>query len=96
MTEPCCPPEVVKVVEVEVPVDKGETRNWFIPAWQIGLLHKVWSVRLAVVGAALDGVYAGVPAFQYYFPPTYFMGICIATMVAIVITRTMNQTGIDF
>ena len=95
MTEPCSP-EVVKIVEVVVPVSKGDTDNWFISWAMLKLFPRIWSVRLAVVGAVLDGVYAGFPSFQYAVPPVYFMGLCIGIMVAIVVTRSMNQTGIDF
>jgi len=71
-------------------------RNWFIADWKLKLLHRLWTVRLAVVGAVLEGVYAGSSAFQYLVPPFYFMGFCISILVAIVIARAMNQTGIDF
>ena len=70
--------------------------NTFVSWANLKLLHRVWSVRLAVVGAILQGVYAGVPAFQYAVPPLYFMGLCIGIMISIVVARAMNQTGIYF
>lgn len=81
---------------LEDPPVTNSWRDWFLPNWQLKLVHRLWGVRIALVGAILQGAYAGIPAFQYAVPPTYFMGICIGIMLAIVVARTMNQTGIDF
>ena len=72
------------------------SENWFVSWAKLKLFPRVWSIRLALVGAILQGAYAGIPAFQYSVPPSYFMGICIFIMLAIVGARAMNQTGIDF
>ena len=54
--------------------------EWFLPLDQLKLLHRLWSVRLAFVGAALEGAYCVIPAFQYYVSPFQLLGISIGVI----------------
>lgn len=71
-------------------------REWFLPENQLKLIHKLWTVRIAFVGAILSGLYAALPAFQAYVSPVQFAIICVGFLCAIVFARVINQTGIDF
>jgi hypothetical protein len=71
-------------------------REWFLPANQLALVHKLWTVRISFVGAILSGLYAALPAFQAYVSPAQFAMLCVGFLVAIVFARVVNQTGIDF
>ena len=71
-------------------------REWFLPANQLKIAHRLWTVRIALAGAILDGLYIAVPAFQYYVPPWGFATICIGVSLSLFVARLTNQTGIDF
>jgi len=71
-------------------------REWFLPTNQLKMVHKLWTVRFAFIGAILSGAYAAVPAFQSAVSPVQFACLCIGISVAIVIARVVNQSGIDF
>jgi hypothetical protein len=71
-------------------------KQWFLPIEQLKLAHRLWTVRFAVIGAVLQGVYAASPVFQFYVPPYQFVGLCVGLSLAIVVARIMNQSGIDF
>lgn len=71
-------------------------KDWFLPWDQLKLIHKVWSVRFAIIGAVLDGAYVASPAFQAMVSPGQFAALCIGLSLAVVVARIMNQSGIDF
>ena len=54
-------------------------------------LTRLWSVRLALVSAALSGFYAAWPAFQYSLPPWLFAMISSVLCMAVVGARIIRQ-----
>jgi len=71
-------------------------RDWFLTTDQLKLVHRLWTVRIALIGAVLDGAYIAIPAFQNNVSPTQFALIAIALCLTLVVARIMNQSGIDF
>lgn len=71
-------------------------RDYFLPWDQIKLVHKLWSVRIAFLGAVLDGLWVSVPVFQEYVSPLGFVLISVGLSLALVIARITNQSGIEF
>ena len=71
-------------------------KDYFLPVNQLKLIHKAWSFRFAVVGTVLEACYAASPEFQAAVTPTQFLCGMIVIGLAILLSRIMNQTGIDF
>ena len=63
-------------------------------ARDIRFVHKMWSVRLMVIGALVEGAWAGWPAFQNAVPPGHFMGVCIGLSMAALFARITGQKNI--
>lgn len=74
--------------------------NWlskyFMPLDQLKLIHKAWSFRFAAIGTVLTSIYVSVPVFSEYITPKQFLFGNIALGLAILVSRIMNQSGIDF
>lgn len=71
-------------------------QDFFIPADQLKLIHKAWSVRIAVIGTVLTSIYVSVPVFQGYVTPKEFLVGNVFLGLAILLARITNQSGIDF
>jgi hypothetical protein len=56
--------------------------------------HRLWSVRISLFGAALSGLWAAIPAFQYILPPVPFICLSIAVSLAVVGARLLDQPSI--
>ena len=57
--------------------------------WPIA--HKLWTVQLAIVSSIFYGLWAALPAFQEYMPPTRFAMACIIVSCAIGLSRLIKQ-----
>ena len=57
------------------------------------ILRRAWSVRVALLGTALSGLYLAWPAFQDTLPPIAFAGVAMALNLAMFILRLMRQPG---
>lgn len=51
-------------------------------------------MRLALLTAVLGGLWAALPAFQGYLPPTYFALACVVCSVLIMVARVTHQQGL--
>lgn len=71
-------------------------RDYFLPWDQLKLAHKLWSVRFAVLGAVLQAVYYAGDGWGTYITPRDFIGCMVFLSLAILVSRVMNQSGIDF
>jgi len=56
--------------------------------------HRLWSVRISLLGAALSGLWAAVPAFQYLVKPIPFICISVGISLAVVAARLLDQPSI--
>jgi hypothetical protein len=59
------------------------------PDWRKA--HKFWSFQLAIVSSIFYGLWAALPAFQEYMPPTRFAMSCVIVSCAIGISRLIKQ-----
>jgi hypothetical protein len=71
-------------------------KKWFLPWDQLKIAHRLWTVRIALIGAVLDGAYVSIPVFQEYVTPIQFGVLCIGLSLSLVVARIVNQSGIDF
>jgi hypothetical protein len=55
-------------------------------------LHRLWSIRVALLWAVVAGAYVALPAFQDYFTPIHFALLSIGFTVALVIARITKQS----
>ena len=60
-----------------------------VSQWKIA--HKLWSFQLVIVSSIFYGLWAAIPAFQEYMPPTRFAMACIIVSCAIGISRLIKQ-----
>jgi hypothetical protein len=65
----------------------------FIPRWRKELL-RLWSVRMALLLAATNGLYVAWPAFQETMSPITFAGISIFLSMMIVVLRLIKQKDV--
>lgn len=56
--------------------------------------HRLASVQVSIVGAALSGLWAAIPAFQYLLPPIPFACVCVIVSILVVIVRLIDQPSI--
>lgn len=61
-----------------------------IPQWK-RVLRKAWSVRLALLAAALGGVEIALPLFSNAFPRHVFLGLSILVTVGACVARLVAQ-----
>lgn len=61
-----------------------------LPEWR-RILRKAWSVRLAIIAAALGGVEMALPLFSDAVPRNVFMGLSILTTVGAALARIVAQ-----
>ena len=61
-----------------------------LPEWK-RILRKAWSVRLAIIAAALGGVEMALPLFSDAVPRNVFMGLSILTTVGAALARIVAQ-----
>ena len=59
------------------------------PVW-----HKLWSVRVSLVGATFTGVWAALPSFQNLLHPWMFAVICVFVSIATVVARLLDQPSL--
>lgn len=57
--------------------------------------HRLWSVRLSLALAAVQGLYLVWPAFQDHVPLWLFAGGAMLMSVAVVLARITKQPGIE-
>lgn len=65
-----------------------------IDDWR-ALFLQLWSIRLALLLAALSGLYAAWPAFQDVLPPIPFAIVSMVLSMVIVGARITKQKGLD-
>ena len=56
--------------------------------------HKLWSVRISLLGAAFTGIWAALPSFQVLLHPVVFAGVCVFISIAVVVARLLDQPSI--
>ena len=56
--------------------------------------HKLWSVRVSLVGATFTGIWAALPSFQNLLHPAVFAAICVIVSIATVVARLLDQPSI--
>ena len=56
--------------------------------------HRLASVQVSLVGAALSGLWAATPAFQYLMPPIWFACTCVVISIGVVAARLIDQPSI--
>lgn len=56
--------------------------------------HRLWSVRLAVVSAALSAAEALVPLWQPHMPAGVFAGLATLVGIAAAVARTVRQESL--
>lgn len=61
-----------------------------LPEWK-KILRKAWSVRLAIIAAALGGVEMALPLFSDAVPRHVFMSLSILTTVGAALARIVAQ-----
>ena len=61
-----------------------------LPEWK-RILRKAWSVRLAIIAAALGGVEMALPLFSDAVPRHVFMSLSILTTVGAALARIVAQ-----
>lgn len=71
-------------------------RDYFLPTEQLKLIHRAWSFRFAAIGTVLQAIYVSSVTFQEYVSPIEFVSLMIVLGLAILVSRIMNQSGIDF
>lgn len=57
--------------------------------------HKLWSIRFALLSAALGAVEASVPLWNGLLPPHIFAGLSSASAVAAAMARVVKQQDTD-
>jgi hypothetical protein len=55
--------------------------------------YKLWSVRVALFGGLLAGLWVALPALQSYVSPVEFGSICVGYALTFVVARLVNQPG---
>lgn len=60
----------------------------------IGVAHRLWSVRIAFGWAIVAGCWVALPAFQSFMPPWVFGLLCVGMSLAICVARLTNQKGL--
>ena len=69
--------------------------SWLIRDWRV-VLKRGWTIRVALIIAAVDGLYAAWPAFQDTFPlSTYAFGSIILNLIGVIGARLLPQAGIS-
>ena len=56
--------------------------------------HKLWSIRISLLGAAFTGLWAALPAFQNVIRPEAFAGVCVLISIATVMLRLLDQPSV--
>jgi hypothetical protein len=56
---------------------------------------RLWSIRLALLWAAVAGLYAALPAFMDVLPPGVFAVLSVLASMLIVGARLTKQPGLD-
>ena len=56
--------------------------------------HRLWSVRISLLGAAFTGLWAALPAFQNTINPIHFALLCVAVSIATVVLRLLDQPSV--
>lgn len=56
--------------------------------------HRLWSVRISLLGAAFTGLWAALPAFQAAVSPIHFALACVGVSIATVLLRLLDQPSI--
>ena len=64
----------------------------FHPDWRKA--HKLWSIQLVIVSSIFYGLWAALPAFQEYMPPTRFALACMIVSCAIGLCRLIRQKAL--
>lgn len=59
------------------------------------LWRRLWSIRLAMLAAAVQGAALFWVAFEDTFPPVWFFGIGVLLTVLVVPARLIKQKGAD-
>ncbi len=62
------------------------------PEWR--LVHRLWTARLLIGGAVIEGLWVAIPAFQNFLPPVEFALACIGLSLAVLVARFVNQKGV--
>ncbi len=65
---------------------------WFIEDW-FTHLHRLWSIRIALFFAALNGAVLGLAAFVNVFNPWLFMGLNTVGYCVLIGARLLKQPG---
>jgi hypothetical protein len=58
--------------------------------WKNLVIH-AWSVRFALLTAALNGMFIAIPAFMGIIEPRLFAAVTVALSIAVVISRLVRQ-----
>jgi hypothetical protein len=58
-------------------------------------LHRLWSIRIALFFAALNGVALGLAAFVDVFNPWLFMGLNVIVYTVLIGARLLKQEGAE-
>lgn len=56
--------------------------------------HKFWSIRFALLSAALAAVEASVPLWNGILPPHIFAGLSSASAIASALARVVQQQSV--
>ena len=56
--------------------------------------HRLWSVRISLIGAAFTGLWTAMPAFQSVLRPVHFAFACVLISVATVMLRLLDQPSV--
>lgn len=57
--------------------------------------RRLWSIRLAMLAALVQGAAMFWVAFEDSFPPAWFFGIGVLLTVLVVPARLIKQKGVD-
>lgn len=71
---------------------KGWLDDYADPNWRKA--HWMWSLQLIILGAAIQGLYLALPAFQDHVSLNQFVALCMLVSVASVISRLIRQRRI--
>jgi hypothetical protein len=57
-------------------------------------IHRMWSMRIALLGAIISGLYCALPAFQNHFSPAHFALLCIGFSLAVFFCSLVKQKDV--
>lgn len=65
-----------------------------LPEWK-RILKRAWSIRIALLLGALNGLYGAFDVFKDLMPPYAFLALNMALSIAVVAGRLTKQKGVS-